>query len=362
MRKLSVRIARWFLIPVAALALAACSSGVTAAPSNQATGSGGTTLKPGKVGILLASATTQLSAEADLVKKALGEVQWTSATTDGQNSPTVQQTALQDFIQQKVQGIITISITSAVVAPQLQQAKAAGIPVISLADDANPTAFDANYGGDASQQAKLTASYVKAKLPAGSPYVTLDISGIYSIHQFITSTTALLDAEGFQHVGNYDINLADLTNSIKTGALNLVQAHPNARLLYGCSSVCIPIVAAAFEQAGIRNVLIVANSFPQDKPTFSVIAGGSPAAANIQNFDVDSLIAVDQILKHTATGASIDRNADNGVYQSAMVDKANVPSSGAFTGTTATQHSHFDDSQLLTQYVSEWKKAYAISG
>jgi ribose transport system substrate-binding protein len=361
MTKMSVRITKLFLIPavVIMLALAACSSGTS--PGDSA-GSSGAKLKSGKVGVLLSSATTQLTAQADVIKRALGDIGWTTTVSDGRNNPAVQQSSLQDFVQQKVQGIITISITSAVVAPQLQQAKAAGMPVISLSDDANPNAFAANYGGDPGQQAKLTVDYVKGKVPPGSSYVTLDISAVYAIHQFITTTTPLLDAAGYKRVGNYDINLSDLTNSVKTGALNLIQAHPDTRLLYGCSSVCIPIVAAAFQQAGIHNVQIIANSFQEDKPSFAVIAAGNPVAANIQNLTLNGLIAVDQILKHQATGAEVDRKANAGVYQSIVIDKTNVPSSGVYAGTTADEQAHFDNTQLIAKYANQWKQTYGLAG
>jgi ABC-type sugar transport system substrate-binding protein len=355
---------------VALTVTAACSSGgdtqASSAPQPAGVAAaaedfhGSTSLKPGKIGVLLGTATTELTADANLVRQALAKVGWTATVSDGQNSPPTQQTALQDFVQSQVQGIITIAVTSSVVAPQLAAARAAGIPVVSLSDDSNPSAFAATYGGNAAQQGALTTSYVKSKIPAASQYVALDISAVYSIHEFITSTTPLLDAAGFKEVGSYDINPADLTNSIKTGALNLLQAHPHARLLYGCSSLCIPIVAPALAQAGYHDVLIVANSFSQDQPTFSVIRNGSPVAANIQNSDIDALIAVDQILDHSATGTAIDRNANKGVYHSAVVDKSNVPSSGIFSGTTSTQQAQFDDSKLLAGYVAKWQQKYSL--
>jgi ABC-type sugar transport system substrate-binding protein len=333
------------------------SSGTS--PAQKVAGNGSTRLKTGTVGIAVATLSTSLKGQVDLLETALGKVGWTIVVTDAHNDPNVEQTTMQNFVSQRVDAIIDMYINSSTIAPQLNAAKTAGIPVLAVSADANPSLFAATYAGDPEAQAQLTTDYLKSKYPAGTHYVVLDLASIYSTNQLITTAIPHLKAAGFQQVGQFDINIADLTNSIKAGVLNLIQAHPEVKFVLGCSSICLPVMAPALQQAGYKDVLSIAADDADDVDSFAFMHQGMPIVGNVQNLEVSLLIAVDQILAHAATGAPVNRNADAGAYKSVIVTKDNEPANGAqFTGTTADQKKYFDDATLMDSYTKKWQNTY----
>jgi ABC-type sugar transport system substrate-binding protein len=335
-------------------------SGGGTGPVAELAGSGSTKLAPGKVGILSAELSSTLTAEADYIRTTLNRIGWSATIVDGQNSPPTMQTAMQEFVSQHVEGILLLYVEPSLVTAQLAAARSAGIPVISLSNEADANAFDAIYGGDPKLQAPLSLNYIKSKVPAGSQYVVLDLSVLYEEDQYIKTTTPLLNAAGYREVGSFDINPNDLTNSIKTGALNLIQAHPQAKLIYGCSAVCLPIVGPALAQAGHQNILVMANGSPEDPPTFAQIRAGAAIADNVVNFAANGMIAVDQILAHAANGTRIDRGAANGTYKAMVIDKTNVPAGGSFAGNTSGQQYYFDQAKVQARWLAKWQKEYSF--
>lgn len=335
------------------------SSAGTSPGAQEVTGRGSTHLKTGTVGVAVATLSTSLKAEVSVLQTSFSKVGWKTVVTDANNNPNVEQTTMQNFIAQRVDAIIDMYVDSSTIAPQLNAAKAAGIPVIAVSADANPNLFAADYAGDPKTQAQLTTDYLKSKYSAGTHYAVLNLASVYATSRIVTTAIQHLKAAGFQQVGQFDVNIADLTNSIKSGVLNLVQAHPEVKFVLGCSSICLPVMAPALQQAGYKDVLSIAADDSGDVDSFAFMHQGMPIVGNVQNLEVSLLIATDQILARAATGSPVNRNADAGAYKSVIVTKDNAPTNGArFTGTTADEKKYFDDDALINSYTTKWQNAY----
>lgn len=345
--------------------LAACGSSTgntassTPAPAGSSSGTSAAAAalpKSGKVGVIISTSASEVIVHwTETAKNALKEIGWEALVTDGKNDPAQYQQAINGWVSQKVDGIITISVDGAPVAASLKAAKEAGIPVIATGIGVDPSGadlFSAFYAPSDEKLGQVLAEYLTTKVGAGAEYVTLDLTAVYGAHAPVVAATPILAAAGFKNVGTHDISVADIVGSAAKGTVDLIQAHPNAKLVFGCCDFTAPITVPALEAAGKGDVL---QSVRYDNlSTLKLIADGAPVIAAATNADTGLLIALDQILKHAATGADVDPKADqaDGTYEYEIVDKSNVPAAGAF---------RFDPAEQIATFVTKWKSEYSLS-
>jgi ABC-type sugar transport system substrate-binding protein len=320
------------------IAVAGCGS------DESTTGSAGGKAQTGTIAILQATAQSETIARwAKTAEKAITAAGWKAVVADGKGDPSVWSQSLSNFVNQKVDGIITMGVDGAPVAPQLKAAKDAGIPVIAAGVSVSgKELFTAKYAPEDSEFGRVLADYLKAKEPTGSEYVSLDISSIYAAHALVTSANPLLESAGFKHVAGYDINVADLVNDTGKGTANLVQGNPGTKFILSCCDAPA-INVSALQQARKPDVLTAARN---DNPsTLKLIRAGAPLAVAVSNSDIGVLTAIDQIVSKK-TGHAIDPAADKGKYEYTVVDKSNVPANGKFV---------YDTAPVIDKYVQRWR-------
>jgi ABC-type sugar transport system substrate-binding protein len=323
-------------------ALAGCGGG------EKPTGGARAKAATGTIAILETTAQSETIARwAKTAQQAITAAGWKAVVADGKGDPSVWSASLTNFINQKVDGIITMGVDGAPVASQLKAAKDAGIPVIAAGVSVSgKELFAAKYAPEDSEFGRVLADYLKATLPAGADYVSLDISAIYAAHALVTSAKPLLESAGFKHVGGYDINVSDLVNDTGKGTANLVQGHPDAKFILSCCDAPA-INVAALQQARRPNVLTAARN---DNPsTLKLIRAGAPLVVAVSNSDIGVLTAIDQIVAAKA-GRPIDPAADRGKYEYTAVDKSDVPADGEFV---------YDTKPIIEQYVKKWRSGTA---
>jgi len=284
---------------------------------------------------------------ADTAKTALKDIGWRADVVDGKNDPAVFQQAITSFINQRVAGIITIVIDAAPIRSALQAAAQAKIPVIAAASPVDPSGanlFSAEYAVDPDRLGKMIADYLVKKEPAGAQYVTLDLPGDYAGHEPIVAANAALKSDRFKLAGNFDISTADILGSTTKGSVDVMSAHPDAKVMIGCCDFTPSLTVPALKQAGFGTVLQTATS--DNLSTLKLIRDGSPVMTIAYNGDIGVLTAIDQILSHSATGAAIDRNAASGKWKYDTVDRSNVPPAGQFV---------FDPATQAAPFVAKWK-------
>lgn len=321
------------------IAVAGCGS-----DDENTTGTTGANAETGTIAILQTTAQSETLARwAKTAEQAITAAGWKAVVADGKGDPSVWSQSLSNFVNQKVDGIITIGVDGAPVAPQLKAAKDAGIPVIAAGVSVSgEELFAATYAPDDSEFGRVLADYLKENVPTGSEYVSLDISAIYAAHALVTSANPQLESAGFKHVAGYDINVADLVNDTGKGTANLVQGNPNAKFILSCCDAPA-INVAALQQARKPDVLTAARN---DNPsTLKLLRDGAPLVVAVSNSDIGVLTAIDQIVANKA-GKSVDPAADDGKYEYTAVDKSNVPADGKFV---------YDTAPIIDEYVQKWR-------
>jgi ABC-type sugar transport system substrate-binding protein len=321
------------------IAVAGCGS-----DDEKTTATTGAKAKSGTIAILQTTAQSETIARwAKTAEKAITAAGWKAVVADGKGDPSVWSQSLSNFVNQKVDGIITMGVDGAPVAPQLKAAKDAGIPVIAAGVSVSgKELFAAKYAPEDGEFGRVLADYLKAKEPAGAEYVSLDISSIYAAHALVTSANPLLESAGFKHDAGYDINVADLVNDTGKGTANLVQGNPDAKFILSCCDAPA-INVSALQQARKPGVLTAARN---DNPsTLKLIRAGAPLAVAVSNSDIGVLTAIDQIIAKKS-GRPIDPAADKGKYEYTVVDKSNVPADGKFV---------YDTAPVINEYVQKWR-------
>lgn len=336
------------------------SDNATAAPSAttgaSATSSGSgftgsTKLPSGKVGVLQVNAQSErIQIWGKTAESALSKVGWKSEVIDGKGDPAAWAQAMTTFVNEKVDGIITLAIDPAAILPQLKAAKAAGIPVITAGISVAGPGMDlyaANYApADAKFGASL-ADYLKTKFPSGTEYVDQDLTAVSGAHALITGGDPLMKAAGFKLVGTKDLNPADLVPQTSKAAVDLTQGNPNAKIMLTCCDFAPPIVVPALKQAGKTKVVIAAR---YDNPSnLALIRSGAPVVISAADSDQSVLIAISQFLAKKASNTPVDKKADAGKYTFKLIDKATVPAKGFV----------FDPATQIAAAVKQWGTEYS---
>ncbi|UTI62343.1 substrate-binding domain-containing protein [Paraconexibacter antarcticus] len=321
--------------------------------SKAATGgfTGSTKLPSGKVGVLQVNAQSErIQIWGKTAKDALSKVGWKSEVIDGKGDPAAWAQAMTTFINEKVDGIVTLAIDPAAILPQLKAAKAAGIPVITAGITvAGPgkNLYAANYAPPDGRFGQVLADYLKTKFPAGTEYVDQDLTAVSGAHALITAGDPLMKAAGFKLVGTKDLNPADLVPQTSKAAVDLTAGHPKAKIMLTCCDFAPPIVVPALKQAGRTGVTIAAR---YDNPSsLALIRQGAPVVIAAADSDQSVLLAIGQLLAKKASGTAIDPKADAGKYTFKMVDKATVPASGFV----------FDPATQIAAAVKQWQTEYS---
>jgi ribose transport system substrate-binding protein len=345
---------------IAAVSLAACgssgktSSGGTSASSvsSQSSAFTGTTKLPsGKIGVLEVNAESErIQLWAQTAQQGAAKLGWQTEVIDGKGDPAAWSQGMTTLINEHVDGIITLAIDPAPILPQLQAAKAAGIPVIAAGITVagnGSTLYAARYAPPDGKFGQVLADYLKTKFPAGTEYVVQDLSAVSGAHALITTANPLMQAAGFKLAKTQDLNPANLVPETSSTAVNLAQAAPNAKIELTCCDFAPAISVPALKQAGKTNILIAAR---YDNPsTLALIRQGAPVVVAAANSDMSILTAIDQIVAHKAKGAAINPTADAGKYQFSIVTKANVPASGLV----------YDPAKDIAPFAKTWESEYS---
>ncbi len=345
------------LLP-AVLVLAACgsssSSSATTSSSSAATSASaaaGATLKPGVVGVLqiqgAAEAVATVSKNLEQANKAMG---WQTIVTDGKGNPAVMGQAMTDFIARKVDAIITIAVDAPLIAPQIQQAKEAGIPVLSApftVTDPNKL-YTVNMGPSTDGYVTSMADYLKAKFPQGAKYVSVDVPAVGSAHEFTVGVQKQLDSAGFTNQGTADAEPADIVNSFTSATQNVLQAHPDTQVLVSCCDFSPPIQLPILKAAGKDNVLLTGRF--DNLSSLALLKDNTNLVLGAANMTTGVLNALDAIYAFKASGTAIPATDDQSQYKFTVVDQTNKPTAGAF---------YFLPEEQINTFVSKWTSEYA---
>jgi ABC-type sugar transport system substrate-binding protein len=359
----------WAVMALLCVGIAACGSSSSSSSSSTSNASAGNTSssasttassssnKPvGTVGVLLSTAASEsIQHWGSTASKALKSVGWNVIVTDGKGEPTVLQQGMQNFINQHVTAIITTGFDPSEIVPQLQAAKAAGIPTFNVGVSVSGVGaplYTASYSPSDAEFGVIAANWlVKQKqYPSGTQYITLDITASRAGHLMIVGAEPVLKAHGWVLAGTH--NMTDLSNIIQdatTGTQNVAGAHPQAKVLLTCCDFTPAPAVNGLKQAN-KSMLVVAR-YDNLSSLAAIRVNNPPVMIVAANADQSVLTAIDQILANYYKKAQISKTADVGKYHYAVVSKDNVPAAGAY---------YFDPDKQIAVYTAKWKAEYGL--
>jgi ribose transport system substrate-binding protein len=348
------------ILAPAAILLAACGSDSSGSSDGSDTGAqadptaspaGSLSLPSGTVGVLqIQGAAEAVVRVSDTIEKADSAVGWKTIVTDGKGNPAAMSQAMTDFIARDVDAIITVAVDSPMIAPQIDEAKAAGIPVISApftVTDPNHL-YTVNMGPSTDGYVESMASYLTEKFPSGAEFISVDVPAVGSAHEFKVGMSDALTGAGFSDEGTADADAGDIVNSFTAATSNLLQAHPDAKVLVSCCDFSPPIQLPLLKSAGKDDVLVTGRF--DNLSSLALFADNDNLVLGAANMDTGALLALDAIYAFKANGTEIPTFDDQSRYEFAIVDSSNVPASGKF---------FFDPDEQIAEFVSEWTAEYS---
>ena len=170
------------------------------------------------------------------------------------NDPAAQNNAIENYIQQKVNGLIVVAIDTNGIMPAVKAADAAGIPVVAV---------DAVLPADGPQKAQIGVDNEGAGKMIGEHFlkvVKADMGGKakLGIVGALNSTIQNIRQKGFEDVVKTDSNIAmagvvdgrNVQDSALSAAENLITANPDLTAIYATGEPALLGAVAAIESQG----------------------------------------------------------------------------------------------------------------
>lgn len=170
------------------------------------------------------------------------------------NDPAAQNNAIENFIQQKVNGLIVVAIDTNGIMPAVKAADAAGIPVVAV---------DAVLPADGPQKAQIGVDNEGAGKMIGEHFLKVvksDMGGKakLGIVGALNSTIQNIRQKGFEDVVKADSNITmagvvdgrNVQDSALAAAENLITANPDLTAIYATGEPALLGAVAAIESQG----------------------------------------------------------------------------------------------------------------
>ena len=172
--------------------------------------------------------------------KALG---WNVTVADGKGDPATWNSAIQQAVTAKADGIVLLAVDPALVAGALAKAKAAGIPVVStFIPKLGATAVDGYASTDHAQGGKILADWIIKDSGGKAKVLMLDEK---AFPELVKRNTALLDelkaaCPGCTVADTVEFNIGTMASQLAGAVTSSLQRHPD-----------VTYVVAPFDSAGI---------------------------------------------------------------------------------------------------------------
>jgi ABC-type sugar transport system substrate-binding protein len=196
---------------------------------------------PGKtIGILSAAQGDPLDLkEADSVQAAATAVGWKSVVLDGKGSPAEWNASIQQFIQQKVDGIFNVAVADNTVPAAMAAAAAAHIPVISVGAGtlaSKPIAHPSFASVDLPYElmGQIEGYYMVAASNGTAKAAFMTNHLVPAVNQLITSSEDILQqCAGCKVLSTTEINLnANVTPAVATQTQSLLSQFSQGQINY----------------------------------------------------------------------------------------------------------------------------------
>ncbi len=258
----------------------------------------------------------------DGATKAAAENNIDLTIVDGNNDPSRQVQAIEDFITQQMDAIVVVAIDVEGIKPAVQDARDAGIPVVAI--DAKVAVPPANgFIGVDNFGAGVEAGAYALGYVQGMMGGTAKVGIVGALNSFIQNQrkdgfVQVLDANpGIEIVGTVDGQ--NVQEVALTAAENLVTANPDMNIIYATGEPALIGVIAAVQSQGVQDRVTVIG-WDLTKQAIQALDSGYVAAVVQQNPYEEGYQAVLAGMK-LANGESVPEET---LIPITIVTKANV--------------------------------------
>jgi ABC-type sugar transport system substrate-binding protein len=284
-------------------------------------------------------------------KDAAHRAGWSVQFVDGQGDPAKIAGAATNFVNSGVDAIVFNSVPGEMVKPAAKAAKAKGIPTINLVTPATPGIYDGDYDENEAVLTPPLAAKIKADYPNGAKLGLLEAQAITASRGRVSALKKALAGSNVKIVDEADLPEATPAAAGKA-ATDMLNAHPDIDAIVGIFDQFSAPALAAMKAEHKGNVKYY--SFYADSVHVPLMKRANSPFVAVVDSDVAKVgfIAVDQLLKHFATGAPVEGQTTPKITP-VVVTKANLPTGGPDEGPVPF-------SEIAKAYQAEWASKYGI--
>ena len=175
--------------------------------------------------------------------------------TDPGNDVSKQISQVEDMLSQNLDGLFMNPVDAEGIAPALDQAKEAGVPMVGFDTQVADMSYLVSYtGSDNYNAGKVVGDDLVKKCPDGGDIIVLDSPTMQSVVDRTNGFLDAIDGHGFNVVAQQD---AKGNLEVALGiAEDLLQAHPDVVAIFGGNDPTALGALAAANAAGIENCKI----------------------------------------------------------------------------------------------------------
>jgi ABC-type sugar transport system substrate-binding protein len=330
------------------------STAAASSTSSTAASSGGIKVKPRTIGMLDIVRSSPISAVSeDAIQQAAKALGWKVIAVDAKGDPGISARAITNFVNQKVDGIITLTVEASAIRDGLTQAKAQGIPTCQSLGQTTPSdLWSAQYEEDEHQMAKTLADYIVQTQPTAKVAYLKQSLNLVGARRGQAVKQVFDGAPSAKVVATTEPSLGDPVTAQKSVA-DLLSAHPEINAVYATMDAWgIPSNAAIRAARSKAKVY----SFFTSPSNVDNLKKNTPYEAVVDdNIQKTALVCLDQILQKLEKGTAMDPAAlqQSGGLTYNIVDRKNV-NEKVKAGATG----QFTNETELKPFLDKWKQEF----
>ena len=335
---------------VLTISLTACSGADTTSADDKPEAGGAEALEGRTIGVM------QTVGAAEVQQRTLGAVEkaadvfgWETQVVDGEGDPQKMQQRLQSLVDAKVDAIVLIFPTPAILTKQLAAAEAAGIPVVSsgFVSDETPL-IKAQYVGDQVQMSTMLTERIQSDFAEGGEFGIINLPGYVGVDARVDTFESSLES-GYEVVAKQDVPQADLFGGTTKAAIDILNANPDLTAFFSCCDFGGQAIAPALQQTD-RDVPVY--SFYAIPSVLDLVRAGNVVVVESDEAKTGAM-AIGGLAAYWADGADFDAEATLETYplQYSIVDDATAPAAGAEV---------YPVDDAIAPMIADWKSEYGL--
>jgi len=251
---------------------------------------------------------------------------WELKFHDGQGDIASVATALETYVNEGVDAVITGSTDAALVEAGLSAAQAEDIPTMVIGGGVTESdLYDGQFTEDEARMSELLTEQMVEDLGSEGEIFTMDISQLSSGTIRAEARDGVLADTDIEIVASQEGDLADPIQGTRKMAAGMIQANPNVAAGWLVYDYMLPPTMQVVEEQGLDEQIGLYTWFAGPENAALLREHEAVRALIENNFDHTALVAMDQILNHVVNGEFNPAAIEECPLKYEVVTKDNVP-------------------------------------